>query len=75
MWLIIKVVKCQSGAPVISDKFQECEDSLTLGAVFNLLEQGSVYSITAVYLSENGIGGWIAAEPTHPGQHSIFIVY
>ena len=67
MWLIIKVLECQSGAAVISDKFQECEDSLTLGAVFNLLELGSVYSVTAVYLSENGIDGWIAAELTHPG--------
>ena len=54
MWLIIKILECRGEAAVISDKFQECRDSLTLGAVFNLLDLESVYSVTAVYLSENG---------------------
>lgn len=70
MWLITKVIECETGVTVQSDKFQECEESLTLGGLYNLLDVESQYTVQSVFLSTDGKNGsWIASELTHPGEH------
>ena len=71
MWLICKVVESQPSKQIITDKFQECDDSVTFGGLYQLLDLETSFVVKAVYLSETGNCGdnWIATELTHPGTY------
>ena len=70
MWLICKVVESDVGTQVITDKFQECEDSLTFGGLYQLLNLDTAFEVKSVSLSASGKSGdnWTSAELTHPGM-------
>ena len=53
MWLICRIINSKTGKQLGSEQFHESNEDLTLGALFNTLNTGSL-TVKGVSLSESG---------------------